>query len=226
VLLVPALGGPERKVGDVYTRGSVSIALPAPYLSKSTDGSSLVFSDRSSFPKDPFALFVLSTETGERRRLTSPPEKLLGDSGPAFSPDGRVLAFTRVVDAGISDLYLVVLSDGLKPLGEPRQVTFGNRRVTSPTWTADGREIVFANWVFGSRLWRVPASPSAGTPAEPRQLASLGADIHHPAIARNGRRLTYMHEFFHASIRSMPVPGTSMVGPRHQCLSVPDLFQP
>ena len=174
VLMVPALGGPERKVGEVSSPWHLS-DIPGPYLSWTPDSNSLLVSDRGSL-KEPFALFLLSIETGEKRRLTSPPAQVLGDSGPASSPDGRRLAFTRAVDANLSDLYLLALSDGLKALGEPRQLTFGNRGATSPTWTADGREIIFANPISG--LWRVAVPSSTERPAEPRELVSLGGE--HP----------------------------------------------
>jgi Tol biopolymer transport system component len=75
------------------------------HLAWSPDGNWLALSDRD-FVKEPLGLFLLSIETGERRRLTSPPEQLLGDGWPAFSPDGRTLAFSRIVDFGRSDLYL------------------------------------------------------------------------------------------------------------------------
>jgi Tol biopolymer transport system component/serine/threonine protein kinase len=207
VLLVSALGGPERKIAEVYSRGSVSIALPGPYLSWLPDGNSLVFSDRVASTKDPFALFLLSIDTGERRRLTSPPDQMLGDSGPTISPDGRMLAFARVIDAGVSALYLLAFPGSLKSLGEVKRLTFGNQGVTTPVWTADGHEIVFADWSAGSSLWRVAASSSTGQPAEPRRLASLGTNIDHPAISPHGNRLAYAHEIFHTSIVRIAAPG-------------------
>src|SRR5439155_14044786 len=68
--------------------------------------------------REPFALSLLSIETGEKRKLTSPPAQLIGDISPAFSPDGRTLAFSRCIDYGLSDLYLLAFSDGLRPTGE------------------------------------------------------------------------------------------------------------
>ena len=47
-------------------------------------GQYLAALDKSS-PNEPVGLFLLSVETGEKRRLTEPPLNILGDSGPAFS---------------------------------------------------------------------------------------------------------------------------------------------
>src|SRR5215831_19316778 len=137
------------------------------------------------------AFFLVSIETGEKRRLTSPPATLIGDISPQFSPDGHTLAFTREVDHGNGDLYLLSLSDVLKPLSEPRRLTSGNWGV-NPAWTVHGREIVFANRTR-SGLWRVAASALKGRPAEPKRLAFPSEDIYEPAIPRHGRRLAYTH---------------------------------
>jgi hypothetical protein len=41
------------------------------------------------------AICLLSTETGEKRRLTSPPPDALGDGEFAISPDGNRIVFSR-----------------------------------------------------------------------------------------------------------------------------------
>jgi Tol biopolymer transport system component len=141
VLLIPALGGSERKLAETVTF-DVGEILPAIYLSWLPDGSSLVIEDTGS-SNEPFSLYLLSIETGERRRLTFPPDKLLGDNGPSFSPDSRTLAFSRGVDDDVSDLYLLALSEELKPLGEPKRLTFSHRDTIHPVWTPDGQELIF-----------------------------------------------------------------------------------
>ena len=93
VLLIPALGGPEHKVAEILI-GS-DYLLPGPFLAWSPDGNWLVVSGRDS-PKEPAALFLLSTETGEKRRLTSPPRPLMGDSCPAL--------FSRRAHSGVQSL--------------------------------------------------------------------------------------------------------------------------
>jgi eukaryotic-like serine/threonine-protein kinase len=216
VFLVPALGGPERKVAEV-SRGTLRgpssgylTSLIGHELTWSADGNSLVVDDRGSSVSEPYALFLISIETGEKHRLTSPPAQVLyGDSGPVFSPDGRTLAFTRIVDGGIRDLYLLAFSDMLKPLGQPTQLVFGNRDVLSPTWSADGREIIFSD---GGLLWRVIPS-STGRTAEPQRL-NLGEGTD-PAISRRGRRLAYTHLFSHSSIGRIALSGANLSEPHN-----------
>ena len=200
VLLIPALGGPERKIAEIFSPSMSSRGLPSPYLAWSPDGRWLAVVDRES-PATPYALSLLSVETGEKRKVISPPAQLLdGDGAPAFSPDGQVLAFSRLIDYGIGDLYLLNLSsspEGPKPTGEARRITFDNRDVISPVWTADGREIVFSD---GGGIWRINTG-SKGPEAKPRQIESLSGNNSGLAISPHGQRLAYVHFIFHSSIR-------------------------
>jgi Tol biopolymer transport system component/predicted Ser/Thr protein kinase len=207
VLLVPALGGPEHKVTETLT----SYRVPSPYLTWSPDGTGLIFSGRDS-PKEAFALFLLSIETGEKRRLTYPPPNIIGDSCPAISPDGRTLVFTRSTDDTIGDLYLLSLSPGLQPVGDVRRLTFDNRGNGRPAWTPDGREIVFGGTsdIFATSvgLWRIAPSGSA----QPQQLIAFGDVAAQPAISPRARRLAYVNEYLQTSIWRMEAPANAGSG--------------
>ena len=214
IMLIPALGGPERKIAEVFQSAISSCT----YLTWSPDGNSLVVSDRD-IPKQPTGLFLLAIDTGEKRRLTSPPSPATsdwsGDSCPSLSPDGRTLAFIRTVDVK-ADLYLLAVSDGLKAVDEPKRIELGNLRAYAPVWTEDGREIVF--WNTGSTylntdnesgLWRIDVSGSSDRSAEPQRLAALGENAIQPAISRRGHRLAYTSFSIHSSIWRITAPGGS-----------------
>jgi Tol biopolymer transport system component len=207
VLLIPALGGPERKIAEVFLAEVFRTAFFfCTHLTWSPDGNSLVISDRDS-PKEPAGLFLLAIDTGEKRRLTSPASPAIGDSCPSLSPNGRTLAFSRTVDVS-ADLYLLAISDALQPLGEAKRITLGNLSGYGPAWTEDGREIVFGTLRHQpSGLWRIDVSVSEGRSAEPQQLAALGENAASPAISRRGHRLAYSHLFSHTSIWHMAAPG-------------------
>jgi Tol biopolymer transport system component/DNA-binding winged helix-turn-helix (wHTH) protein len=205
ILLIPALGGPERKIAEIHLGGGLS-----PYQAWSPDGNFLVISHRDS-PNEPAALFVVATDTGEKRRLTSPPfppaSDFSGDTNPAFSPDGRTLAFIRLIDQR-SELYLLTVSDTLQPMGEARRIPLGHLSGTTlqsinPAWTDDGREIVFSRWHQG--LWRIDVSESAARFAEPQQLP-FGESACCPTISRRGHRLAYSNDSVHTSIWRMAIP--------------------
>src|SRR5207245_8225817 len=103
------------------------------------------------------------------------------DDGPAISPDGRWLVFSRGGD--ISHLYLLELSTDLQPKGEPAQITFENQAHTTPVWTADGREIVFTS---GEAFSLARMAVSSGHAGKPQRLAFAGPNVGWPAISRQG----------------------------------------
>jgi len=188
VLVIPALGGPERKVAEVFISPYTCLS-----LAWSPDGNSLVIGDRDT-PKEPVALFQVAIDTGEKRRLTSPPSQARGDGCPAFSPDGRTLAFNRTIDFR-ADLYLLPVSDGLKTVGEAKPISVGNLSAYGPAWTEDGGEIVFWSGPNQFGLWRISVSGSAGRSAQPQRLEALGENAVEAAISRRGHRLAYVNVF-------------------------------
>lgn len=148
-------------------------------ISWSLDGKSIAFSDHSE-KQQSTGIFLLWLDTLEKRALTSPLEDC-SDAQPAFSPDGRALAFVRGFSSG-SDLYVVSVSGG-----EPRRLTFENTQIAGLTWTEDSREIVFSSNRTGSLgLWRLPVLGG-----NPQRLPVGGYDSIEPSISRQGHRLTY-----------------------------------
>jgi Tol biopolymer transport system component len=197
---VPPLGGTPRKLAECY-RPDLPFMNPSPAWSP--DGKWLVIADKGS-PQDPFELTLVSVDTGEKHRLTSSPAKTIGDSDAAFSPDGRWLAFVRTASFLSSDLYLLGLSADMKPKGDPRRVTFDSRVMAHPSWTRNGREVVFSSGSPGaSSLWRIALSGRG----PPRRLAYAGDEPTCPSIAPQAYRLAYSHSIFDPNIWRLPLDG-------------------
>jgi eukaryotic-like serine/threonine-protein kinase len=188
VLLVPPIGGLERKVAEITTPSPEPMG---PYLTWSNDSKSLIVTDNGSSDK-PFGLFALAIDTGEKRRITSVAGNSVSDSAPAISPDGRFLAFSRGVGA-FCELFLLGLSSDLAPAAEPKRLTFDARFSVSPAWTPDSREIVFAarKRQGGDELWRVDIQQFR----EPKQVVYAGEGVSYPALSRQGGRLAYSRRF-------------------------------
>jgi len=81
---------------------------------------------------------------GEPRPLTSAEAS---SSDPAFSPDGKRLAFIRKVDGGKAQLHVMPL-DG----GEAQKLTDLPLGAFDPTWLPDGSGIVFATQLIRGHL--------------------------------------------------------------------------
>jgi Tol biopolymer transport system component len=195
-MVIPAIGGPERVVADVTFPDFWALA----FFSWFPDGKWIVTG----------GLALISTETGETRSLTSPPTKSLPDTDPAVSPDGRTVAFGRW--AGLmGSIYLLDLTEDLKPKGEPRRLTSLKSGLWGLAWTPDGREIIFSSGnIADMSLWKVPAS-GAG---EPEQLPFTGEGIC-PTISRSGNRLAYQRAVCDTKIwrLSLSDPGVAAGAP-------------
>ena len=205
VYLVPSLGGPERKLTDVFPGSSW------PGVSYSADGKFLAVSDKGS-AEEPFAIHLVSVEMGERRKLTSPPAGSIGDGSPAFSPDGQWMAFIRAIGSGVADLHVMPVAGG-----EVKRLTFdqtligigSGSGVGSLAWTADGREIVFSSSRGGSlsHLWRVALSGG-----EPVRIEGVGPLAFSPAVSPRGGRLAYVQSFNDLNIWRVPLDENGRAG--------------
>ncbi len=202
IFVVPALGGPERKLYS-GTSAFFSFYEYGNALSWSPDGRYLAFSGQRSL-REPNSIFLLSLESFETRQITSPAAGVLGDSTPAFSPDGKVLAFVRAASSRDVEIYVMPAAGG-----EAKRLTSDNGSGRSLAWTADSHEIVFSSWLYGSlRLWRVSAS--GGTP---EQLATAGEAASTVAISRQGDRLAYSREFRDTDIWRVGTSGSTTRSP-------------
>jgi len=187
VMLIPANGGRERQVVELPM---LKVEPMSRLLCWHPGGKWLAVACDQDSAVAPSAIFLLSTETGERRRLTSPPKGTRLDTNPAFSPDGRSLAFVRYNHGQTSEIYLLRFSAGLLPEGEPKQLTSMNLDTCYPAWMPDGKEIVFASGSksHACRLWRIPASGSSPPRPLPFSSEVNGLD---PAISLEKHRLVY-----------------------------------
>ena len=185
--LIAPTGGAEHMIGEVQ-------GLADQGLSWSPDGRSLAVVDRSS-PGERLGIFVLDIVSGVKTRL-SPRDTL--DIMPAFSPDGRTLAFIRQLSRPAFGAFVHVVP-----------IAGGEARVLVPTsvgrrgrmaWIAGGKEILFGAVPeaqgggqpkpssFGrvsTALWRVPVD---GGEARPLAGSERAVDV---AVSRDGHRLVY-----------------------------------
>jgi Tol biopolymer transport system component/serine/threonine protein kinase len=185
VMLIPSIGGTmTREVAKLNVFGS--------RMSWTPDSRSLVLSARES-ADGPFEIWLLSTETGVRRRLLPRLESRpriveygFGDGEASLSPDGRMLVFARTLSTYNYKLYAVGLAKDLRPEGPARKLTdqtFGY--IYGLDWVGE-REIVFSG---NDGLFRMQVS--GGT--SPQRLSWAASQARRPTVSRSRHRLVYAH---------------------------------
>jgi Tol biopolymer transport system component/DNA-binding winged helix-turn-helix (wHTH) protein len=202
LLMSSVAAGPARTLAAV--KAPLTLYPQSKFIAWSPDGKWLVISDAPSYG-GVMSLFLLSVETGEKRRLTLPPNEY-DDMDPAFSLDGRHLAFARYTGANgsSSDLYVLNLSPDLQPEGSPERITFYNRHLASPVWSSDGRSILFTRSELAGNhsVWRIDLSGARKSEPLPLSVDSSSA----LDVARRGNRLVYTREFSTTTAMAADLP--------------------
>ena len=186
--VMPALGGPSRKIASVR---------PSGVLSWSPDGKWLLWKEFQD-PQRSFLRVAPAAGGGARNLFDSPPGAF-GDRDPSLSPDGRQLVFSRNTATFDGDLYLADFQDG-RLTGKPRQLTHDHTTKWSPLWTNDGKEIIYIAGEFysGLSIYRVRASGG-----EPRRIEGIGANANYLTMARKSDRLIYSTQSINYDIRRL-----------------------
>ncbi len=217
LILIPALGGQEREVTRTRRpEGTFHLEPDSPALSWSADGNWLFTLDKSSANSRAYAVICVSIESGEKQQLTFPSADR-SDNAVAVSPDGRALAFTRLVSGTRIDLYALSLSEQHLPKRAPERVLSGGW-VESIAWTGHGRELLFSGnvggkeglWrtgVFGSRKLTRLAGIGPNTTPTKRQAGLGSASRVNLTVSRRGSRLVYSQGLGDANIWRVALAG-------------------
>ncbi len=209
----------EQKSGEIDTSKDVTVITSLRYKANGVPGT---------VDPRPNQIFLVGLDDGRIRRLT---DGRFDNSSPAFSPDGKEVAFTSCREPDrelrmIPDLWTVPF-DG----GEAKRLTFGKGPVIAPAYSPDGKNIAFFGHEAGEDSVaniEVLAVPSGG--GQVRHFwdgfdRSVGSGIGSDARADAGRAGPYWSKdgrfvYFvatdggYAGIYrvSMEGPGVSMVG--------------
>jgi Tol biopolymer transport system component len=181
IYLTSPLGGQARKLSDYRP------AYGFPFMSWSPDGKWLAVAELE--PDGKNGIFLIPVARGEKRKLISGPISAGRYGLPAFSPNGRYLAYAFASGANMGDVRLLEFGPDFVPRGPPRRLTTQVGVTNGIAWAPDGQSVLYgANFEAGGiYLWRVPITGAARS--ERVELAGAGATI--PAVSRVGNKLAY-----------------------------------
>jgi len=219
-IVIPAVGGSERVVAILPGwRPSAR-----KYLTWAPDSDAIVASNRL---KAAFALrlYRFPLSGGPAKALTEGPDAAQ-DLSPAFSPDGKWLAFLRWEDGATYALWAVP-----QPDGKPKLLVTSPVPITSFGWKPDSRTIVYgggpmstgelrevrvdghdalAPFVLEGQSDQITIAPNATRLAY--VLQNLDANIWRLPLDRSGQKNSHPPEKLFASIREEMDPAYSPDG--------------
>jgi Tol biopolymer transport system component/DNA-binding winged helix-turn-helix (wHTH) protein len=165
---VSSLGGTPRQIIQHGRNPSLS-----------ADGAHLVY-EGLGVPDGDRGIWIARIDGTNVRRVF---EKQFNFAGaPAVSPDSRSIVFFQSEGGPMGDLWVTPAFGG-----PARRLTFDEAEAGTPTWTPDGRFIIFSSVRAGSStLWRIPADGG-----EPEVVTSGAGEDSDPQISADGRRLIY-----------------------------------
>ena len=178
IWIVPATGGAARQLTEFGSHPAFS-----------PDGKQIAF--QSSAPVDlgvnartipPSTLWLVSADGGEApRQLTQTGNPLGGHGSPAWSPDGKRIAF-NVADLSSIGIWSVELENG-----KTQKISL---RSSDPVYAPDGKSLFFSS---RNGLWQIPVSSADGKPSgNAVQIAEDGpGQIRHPSISADGKKIVY-----------------------------------
>ena len=210
VLVVPALGGPIRRL---TTFG----AMPA----WSPDGSQIVFvshTGASLATTDYYwyadsTLWLIPAEGGEPHQITFPVKPLGGQSFPSWSPNGKSIRFVNYLGLQAS-IWTYQLSDSKVEKRFDNSIvgaTYG-----SPTFTRDDRRMLYVSSTLNGDIgiWQIPLDPATLKPTgkpEPVFRPGLGVprDL---SLSPDGKRILYSAVLASSRLLVQPMDGDRTSG--------------
>jgi serine/threonine protein kinase/Tol biopolymer transport system component len=135
---------------------------------------------------------AVDVATGKRRAVT-PPDGDFDGMQPAWSPNGRRIAYWGLRGSGGQRDLWTVAADGSEAKTGGLEVTNDAALDWSPAWAPDGRHLYFSSTRGGTmNLWRVPIDEATGRvlgAPEPLTTPSLWSG--NPGLTRDGRHLVF-----------------------------------
>jgi serine/threonine protein kinase len=228
-----------RHMRGPYSEGAIYIVSPLGGIARRLSAVPIAFSQLSWSPDSKWlaaplfrvegdttagagGLVLIPVDGGEPRRITAPVQPG-HDQHPAFSPDGRRLAYASCTGevAPPCAVFVANLGSDSLPVAQPRRL-FDERDIQNIAWTPDAihgiawvpdeRSVVFSvgNSIMGSginsRLWRVAVDGKS--PPERIEAARLGS--YAPTCNARLRRLVFTQDRADIDIFRFEAPGRAI----------------
>jgi Tol biopolymer transport system component len=182
IYLVPASGGSAALLAPIARQNQETL----PQMSWSHDGKWIAAPDRDSTGATQIHLFDVAS--GAKRAITFNTEGT--DHAPAFSPDGKSLAFASCMHGVYPcDVFVLRFGADFAPI-ERRRITDEGVYIRGIAWLPDGKGVVYSagrRVSMDTFLFRVSVNP----PGLPERIDLAGSQARHPTISKTAGLLAY-----------------------------------
>ena len=188
------MGGTDSRISDLRFAWS--------QLDWSPDGRFIVAGISQQLARQqPAGLYLLPVAGGTPRRLTTP--KGVTDQAPAFSRDGRRLAYASCGATGFSacDVYVLDLDTAFTPVGQARRLTSQGAAIWGLTWSRNGQSIIYDAQAIPqlAYLWSVDVAGHD----QPVRIEVAGARAFSPATTSAMDRLVFSRSLLDNDVYEM-----------------------
>jgi Tol biopolymer transport system component/DNA-binding winged helix-turn-helix (wHTH) protein len=188
--VVPALGGPERKIRSTRISWSHFTGLAGnnnALISWSPDGKWIAYADGA--PGEHTRIHLLSMETLDARPIPLVPD-CMSQVLPAFSHDGMNLAYWCILPENDASLLYVSPIEG----GQPRKVSTIRDFPNGLTWSADDRRLIYSHYSFEEKT-ELELNEVAVANGSTEKLSFAGSGML-PTVSPKGDKLAYSSLLF------------------------------
>jgi Tol biopolymer transport system component len=218
--VVPAAGGEQKKIPGNHFRGAYAMSYR---ISLSPDGNTLAFAyddpeveaEDSPYSQVFLSIYTTPVEGGQPTKLTP-----VWSIEPAFSPDGRFVAylkFARAEDEDLGDGYGWYRELWMVPSAGGTPVLLADSiAARGPVWSPDARMIAFirepGGESEGEEIWVVPVSEGEAGAADPLKIP-LPRGSQHPLAGWTPRNElgVFMNTPYHQAVYTVPAEGGKAV---------------